>query len=254
MTTIANPIASREPISASILTAAREAHEARQRRLDAKAAAERALRESEERAKLEPFMATVNQRLGDLASRVTLRGKAASYGGRCDVWCEIDLGDAGHVCLTPYSTTGLNIAGYPWFNREHDDRPSTVADECACEHDDAAAAVLRVIHAVVTHPRPKPPAARPKLPPDGGAAYPCDATDGMTLRDRFAISALPAVYAEDTKTAQFADVARIAYAIADHMLTARDEPLMKLVTDDAGDADAAGLPPDDDDRYGIAMQ
>ncbi len=88
--------------------------------------------------------------------------------------------------------------------------------------DDLEAAVLRMIHRLMV--------ARPTLAPEPAVpvadlpAYPCDAGDGLTLRDQFAAVALPAIYAEPGTDRDYGTVAALAYAMADHMIAARSQP------------------------------
>jgi hypothetical protein len=63
---------------------------------------------------------------------------------------------------------------------------------------------------------------------DGGRAFPCDTTDGMTLRDYFAAKAMQAaVTAWNTKSTDCAAcvasaISEESYEIADAMLIARN--------------------------------
>ena len=92
--------------------------------------------------------------------------------------------------------------------------------------------VLSIVDLACTGGEKKAAAAQPETPDDGGPAYPVpgptelpsngiitNAYSGMTLRDRFAIAALPALIKRDGLRAP--GYAKWAYEMADAMLAAR---------------------------------
>ena len=61
---------------------------------------------------------------------------------------------------------------------------------------------------------------------NGGNAFPTDNNEGMTLRDYFAAKALPTITARYENLNQNHDyIAKLAYCLADAMITARGNKL-----------------------------